>query len=79
MSSAKRATDVEDATSGRSFTYTRNKSGPSIDPCGTPDKTQREMRVEPGNGDPLDAVSKIVFEPRQQGTVDAESVDLLEK
>ena len=62
MSSAKRATDVKDATSGRSFTYMRNKSGPSIDPYGTRDNTGR---VDPENGDPLDTVSKIVFEPRQ--------------
>ena len=46
--------------------------GPSIDPCGTPDNTGRD-------DGPLDADSEIVFEPRQQVTADAESVDLLEQ
>ena len=46
--SAKRATDVGDATSGRSFTYMRNKSGPSIDPCRTPDNTGRDLELTPG-------------------------------
>jgi hypothetical protein len=32
---------------GRSFTQTKKSSGPSIDPCGTPDKTGKGFEVSP--------------------------------
>ena len=53
--------------------------GTSFDPCGTPDNTGRDLELTPRMVAPLDADSEIVFEPRQQVTADAESVDLLEQ
>ena len=41
VSSAKRETEVVTSPEGHSVTYMRNKRGPSIDPCRTPDNTGR--------------------------------------
>ena len=34
---------------GRSFMYSKKKSGPSIDPCGTPDVTGNQLDVVPSH------------------------------
>ena len=44
-----------------------------IDPCGTPDNTGRDLKLTPRTVTPSE------IEQRQQGTADAESVDLLEQ
>ena len=41
MSSAKRSNEELDTQTGRSLMYTRNKRGPRMLPCGTPERTGR--------------------------------------
>ena len=41
MSSAKRSNEELDTQSSRSLMYTRNRRGPRMLPCGTPERTGR--------------------------------------
>jgi hypothetical protein len=47
VSSAKRYKVEEKTEDGRSFTNTRNKIGPRILPCGTPEIMGRVFEVQP--------------------------------